>query len=109
MATAIPNSEVFPTKNPKPKTPAKAKSKANLQAVPKPTVKQSVLRHNFEGDTIKVVGEEMPVRKGSRRAEIFELFKDNMPLNEFLVAARKIRGGAPDVQIALDKKYIELV
>jgi len=107
MATAI--TEVLPSKNTKSKAPAKAKPKADPKAVPKPTAKKSIVRHNFEGNTIKVIGEEMPVRKGSRRAEIFALFKDDMPLNEFLASARKIRGGAPDVQIALDKKYIELV
>jgi hypothetical protein len=107
MATA--SVEILPLKNTKSKASAKAKPKANLKAVPKPAAKKSTVRHNFEGNTIKVIGEEMPVRKGSRRAEIFALFKDDMPLNEFLVAARKIRGGAPDVQIALDKKFIELV
>tara|TARA_R110000751_G_scaffold2871_2_gene14990 strand:- start:535 stop:855 length:321 start_codon:yes stop_codon:yes gene_type:complete len=80
-----------------------------VQAVPKPTVKATVTRHHFDGNIIKVIGEKAPVREGSRRAEIFALFKDDMPLNEFLSAARKIRGGAPDVQIALDKKFIELV
>ena len=56
-----------------------------------------------------MIGEKAPVREGSRRAEIFALFKDGMSVNEFLASARKIRGGATDVQIALDKKYIELV
>jgi hypothetical protein len=96
----------------KPKVTTKVAPKVKLQdilSVPKPTAKSTIARHKFVGDTIKVVGEKVPVREGSRRAEIFALFKDNMALNEFLLAARKIRGGAPDVQIALDKKYIELV
>lgn len=80
-----------------------------LQVVPKPTAKATITRHHFDGNIIKVIGEKAPVREGSRRAEIFALFKNDMPLNEFLSAARKIRGGAPDVQIALDKKFIELV
>jgi hypothetical protein len=80
-----------------------------LKAVPKPAAKATITRYKFDGNTIKVVGDKIPVREGSRRAEIFALFKDGMPLNEFLASARKIRGGAPDVQIALDKKYIELV
>jgi hypothetical protein len=85
------------------------KSAPQLKAVPKPTAKSTITRHKFDGNTIKVIGDKIPVREGSRRAEIFALFKDDMPLNEFLSAARKVRGGAPDVQIALDKKYIELV
>ena len=80
-----------------------------LRAVPKPAAKATITRHKFDGNIVKVVGDKIPVREGSRRAEIFALFKDGMPLNEFLASARKIRGGAPDVQIALDKKYIELV
>ena len=107
MATAT--VEVLPSKNTKSKASAKAKPKANLKAVPKPIAKKTIISHKFDGDTIKVIGDKIPVREGSRRAEIFTLFKDDMPLNEFLVAARKIRGGAHDVQIALDKKYIELV
>ena len=96
-------------KSNKPKVTTKVAPKVNLQAVPKPTAKSTITRHKFEGDTIKVIGDKVPVREGSRRAEIFALFKTDMALNEFLSAARKIRGGAPDVQIALDKKYIELV
>ncbi len=108
MATAT--AEVLPSKNNKPKTSAKAKSKATLKAVPKPTAKSTVASHKFHGgNTVKVIGEKAPVREGSRRAEIFALFKDGMSVNEFLASARKIRGGATDVQIALDKKYIELV
>ena len=80
-----------------------------LKAVPKPAAKATITRYKFDGNTIKVVGDKIPVREGSRRAEIFALFKDGMLLNEFLASARKIRGGAPDAQIALDKKYIELV
>jgi len=76
--------------------------------VPQPTKKAISTRHNFEGNIIHVIGDKIPVRKGSRRAEIFALFKEGMPLNEFLTSARKIRGGPTDVQIALDKKYIEL-
>ena len=76
--------------------------------VPQPTKKAISTRHNFEGNTIHVIGDKIPVREGSRRAEIFALFKEGMSLNEFLASARKIRGGPTDVQIALDKKYIEL-
>lgn len=86
----------------------KPASKPISPTVPKPTAKTTVTRHKFNGNVIKVVGEKAPVRENSRRAEIFALFKDGMTLNEFLASARKIRGGAPDVQIALDKKYIEL-
>tara|TARA_R110002020_G_scaffold213289_4_gene420034 strand:+ start:9986 stop:10261 length:276 start_codon:yes stop_codon:yes gene_type:complete len=77
-------------------------------AVPPPVTKSSSLKHKFNGETIRVISDEFPVRKGSRRAEIFALFQDGMNLSDFLIAARKIRGGATDVQIALDKKYIEL-
>tara|TARA_R100001086_G_scaffold245654_1_gene176830 strand:+ start:1195 stop:1515 length:321 start_codon:yes stop_codon:yes gene_type:complete len=106
MATAA----VLHGKNNRLKVSAKAAPKVtSLKAVPKPTAKSTITRHKFEGDTIKVIGDKIPVREGSRRAEIFALFKNDMRLNEFLLAARKIRGGVPDVQIALDKKYIELV
>jgi len=104
MATAT--AEVLTTKN-KPRTVKK--SSVNLSIVPEPTTKKVVSRHKFTGNTIKVIGDKIPVREGSRRAEIFALFKDDLPLIDFLSAARKIRGGATDVQIALDKKYIELV
>jgi hypothetical protein len=101
--------KALPSESVTPETSVKTKSKATLVAVPKPAAKKTITRHKFDGDTIKVIGTKLPVREGSRRAEIFTLFKDGMALNEFLSAARKIRGGAPDVQIALDKKYIELV
>ena len=91
------------------KTSTKVRSTAKPKTVPKPVAKRTVTRHKFNGDTIKVIGDKIPVREGSRRAEIFALFQDGMNLNEFLSVARKIRGGAPDIQIALDKKYIELV
>ena len=101
MATAL--VEVLP------KTKAKKpSSKGKIKVVPKPTAKKSLTRHDFDGKVIKIVGDKSPVREGSRRAEIFALFKDGMNISEFLTAARKIRGGAMDIQIALDKKYIEL-
>jgi hypothetical protein len=93
-------------KEPTPKV--SAKPKANLKAVPKPTAKKTVTRHKFDGDKIKVIGKEIPVRSGTNRRDIFELFKSGMTVSEFLTAARPKRGGATDVQIALDKNYIEL-
>jgi|TARA_A100001518_G_C1216230_1_gene59147 sRNA-binding protein len=107
---------VLPTKNKASKAAASAKAapKKSAQAAPKPVVpqpkaKKSIARHNFDGDTIRLLGDKIPVREGSQRAKIFELFKDGMPLTEFLSAARPLRGGAPDVQIALDKNYIDLI
>jgi hypothetical protein len=88
---------------------SKKKGSPKKGAIPPPVAKQSKGKHSFQGNTIKIVSEKIPVRDGSRRAEIFALFKDKMSLTDFLVEARKIRGGAADVQIALDKKYIELV
>ena len=82
--------------------------KKKVVAVPEPTVKVGAVRHKFTGNTIKVVGEN-PVREGTQRAKIFALFQDGMPITEFLGKARKLRGGAPDVQNALDKGFIELV
>ena len=76
--------------------------------VPPPVAKTISLKHKFNGEIIHVISDEFPVRKGSRRAEIFALFQDGMNLSDFLIAARKIRGGATDVQIALDKNFIEL-
>tara|TARA_R100000664_G_C2626720_1_gene58233 strand:- start:15 stop:341 length:327 start_codon:yes stop_codon:yes gene_type:complete len=108
MATQILDLKtVAPPKKTKKRAPAP--KNPVVTAIPKPIAKKTSIRHSFEGNIIKVVGEKIPVREGSRRAEIFALFKDDMPLNEFLSAARKMQGGAPDVQIALDKKYIELV
>tara|TARA_R100001530_G_scaffold96157_1_gene66878 strand:+ start:153 stop:470 length:318 start_codon:yes stop_codon:yes gene_type:complete len=95
-------------KEPTPKVSAKAKPKANLKAVPKPTAKKTVTRHKFDGDKIKVIGKEIPVRSGTNRRDIFELFKSGMTVSEFLAAARPMRGGAEDIQIALAKNYIEL-
>ena len=83
--------------------------KKKVVAVPEPTVKVGAVRHKFTGNTIKVVGEKAPVREGTQRAKIFALFQDGMPITEFLGKARKLRGGAPDVQNALDKGFIELV
>lgn len=114
MATAVkkkvtPAVDVTPTGYGPSNSKGRSKKPA-LKAVPKPAAKATLVRHKFgELSVIKVVGDKIPVREGSRRAEIFALFKDGMLLNEFLASARKIRGGAPDVQIALDKKYIELV
>jgi hypothetical protein len=75
--------------------------------VPKPEPSGSV-RHKFSGNTIHVIGDNLPVRKGTRRAEIFALFQDGMGVSDFLSAARKLHGGSPDIQIALDKGYITI-
>jgi len=75
--------------------------------VPKPESSGSV-RHKFPGNTIHVIGDELPVRKGTRRAEIFALFQDGMGVSDFLSTARKLHGGSPDIQIALDKGYITI-
>jgi hypothetical protein len=88
--------------------PTKKTSPKKKISVPAPITKTQRTRHKFEGDTIKVVGDKIPVRENSRRGEIFSLFKDGMGVSEFISAARKLRGGAPDVQIALDKGYITL-
>jgi hypothetical protein len=111
MNTVVAGDNIVPKKIPvaRPKISTKVKSGAKLKTVPKPVAKKTVTRHKFDGDIIKVIGDKIPVREGSRRAEIFALFQDGMNLNEFLSVARKIRGGAPDIQIALDKKYIKLV
>jgi hypothetical protein len=111
MNTVVTVDNIVPKKIPvvKPKASTKVRSVAKFKTVPKPVAKKTVTRHKFDGDIIKVIGDKIPVREGSRRAEIFALFKDDMPLNEFLSAARKIRGGVIDVQLALDKKFIELV
>mgnify|MGYP005834706875 CR=1 FL=1 len=76
--------------------------------VPEPQAKKSITKHKFNGNTISIIGDKIPVRPGSRRFKIFELFKDGMNISDFISSARKIRGGSPDIQIALDKGYIEL-
>ena len=81
---------------------SKKKGSPKKGAIPPPVAKQPKGKHSFQGNTIKIVSDKIPVRDGA-------LFKDKMSLSDFLVEARKIRGGAADVQIALDKKYIELV
>ena len=88
------------------KTSHALKTKKGIK-VPKPEVSGSV-RHKFTGNTIHVVGGALPVRKGTRRADIFALFQDGMAVSEFLNAARKLNGGSPDIQIALDKSYITI-
>ena len=76
--------------------------------VPKPEATVGSVRHKFPGNTIHVISDKIPVREGSRRAEIFALFKDGMGVSDFLSQARKLRGGSPDIQIAVDKGYITL-
>ena len=93
----------------KSKRTSTATSKKKVAAVPAPTVKVGTVRHKFTGNTIKVIGEKAPVREGTQRAKIFALFQDGMALTEFLSQARKLRGGSPDIQIALDKEFIKLV
>ena len=93
----------------KSKRTSTATSKKKVAIVPEPTVKVGTVRHKFTGNTIKVIGEKAPVREGTQRAKIFALFQDGMALTEFLGQARKLRGGSPDVQNALDKGFIELV
>jgi IMP cyclohydrolase len=96
-------------KGSKSKRTSTATPKKKVAIVPEPTVKVGTMRHKFTGNTIKVIGEKAPVREGTQRAKIFALFQDGMPLTEFLSQARPLRGGSPDIQIALDKEFIKLV
>ena len=85
------------------------KKPAKKVSVPKPTTTSKRSSHGFEGgQKIKVVGDTIPVRPNSRRAEIFALFKNGVSVSEFLSQARKLRGGGTDIQIAVDKGYITL-
>ena len=90
------------------RTSTATSKKKKVASVPAPTAKVGTVRHKFTGNTIKVIGEKAPVREGTQRAEIFALFRDGMPITEFISRARKLRGGTPDIQIALDKGYIKL-
>jgi len=87
----------------------KKPSKAKKVSVPQPTTKLKRSSFDFTADQkIKVLGDKIPVRPNSRRADIFALFKNGLSVAEFISSARKLRGGGADIQIALDKGYISL-
>ena len=86
------------------------KANGNVPKPAQPTTGARVSRFARE-KKIKVIGDKIPVRANTQRASIFGLFKklEGKPLTDFLLAARKLRGGDKDVEIAINKKYITLV
>ena len=87
----------------------KTKPSGNVPKPSNPTSGTRVSRFARE-KKIKVIGDKIPVRANTNRASIFALFKklEGKPLTEFLLAARKLKGGDKDVEIAINKKYITL-
>lgn len=86
------------------------KANGNVPKPAQPTTGARVSRFARE-KKIKVIGDKIPVRANTQRANIFGLFKklEGKPLTDFFLAARKLRGGDKDVEIAINKKYITLV
>ena len=86
------------------------KVNGNVPKPAQPTTGAQVSRFARE-KKIKVIGDKIPVRANTQRANIFGLFKklEGKPLTEFFLDARKLRGGDKDVEIAINKKYITLV
>ena len=86
------------------------KANGNVPKPAQPTTGARVSRFARE-KKIKVIGDKIPVRANTQRWNIFGLFKklEGKPLTDFLLAARKLRGGDKDVEIAINKKYITLI
>tara|TARA_R100000789_G_scaffold5346_1_gene9333 strand:+ start:2453 stop:2899 length:447 start_codon:yes stop_codon:yes gene_type:complete len=90
-----------------------------LRAVPPPQPRERKSAVYSSGLTIKFTGAPNPVREGTNRAEIWSLFKDGMTVGDFMTTlsttekrgktGKPLQGGHGDLQIAVEKGYIELV
>ena len=90
-----------------------------LRAVPPPQPRERKSAVYSSGLTIKFTGGPNPVREGTNRAEIWSLFKDGMTVGDFMTTlsttekrgktGKPLQGGHGDLQIAVEKGYIELV
>ena len=92
---------------------------APLRAVPPPQPRQRKSAIYPSELTIKFTGAPNPVTAGSNRAAIWSLFKDGITVEDFMTAlkttdkrgktGKPLVGGHGDLQIAVEKGYIELI
>ena len=90
-----------------------------IRAAPPPQPRERKSAIYPSGLTIKFTGGPNPVREGTNRAEIWSLFKDGMTVGDFMTVlkttdkrgknSKPLVGGHGDLQIAVEKGYIELV
>ena len=90
-----------------------------IRAAPPPQPRERKSAVYSSGLTIKFTGAPNPVREGTNRAEIWSLFKDGMTVGDFMTVlkttdkrgknSKPLVGGHGDLQIAVEKGYIELV
>ena len=101
------------------KTTATVSNVSPIRAAPPPQPRERKTAIFPSGRTIKFTGAPNPVREGTNRAEIWSLFKDGMTVGDFLTVlkttdkrgtnGKPLVGGHGDLQIAVEKGYIELV
>ena len=92
---------------------------APLRAVPPPQPRQRKSAIYPSELTIKFTGAPNPVTAGSNRAAIWSLFKDGTTVEDFMTSlkttdkrgktGKPLVGGHGDLQIAVEKGYIELI
>jgi len=101
------------------KTTATVSNVSPIRAAPPPQPRERKSAIYSSGLTIKFTGGPNPVREGTNRAEIWSLFKDGMTVGDFMTGlkttdkrgknGKPLVGGHGDLQIAVEKGYIELV
>ena len=101
------------------KTTATVSNVSPIRAAPPPQPRERKTAIFPSGRTIKFTGAPNPVREGTNRAEIWSLFKDGMTVGDFMTVlkttdkrgtnGKPLVGGHGDLQIAVEKGYIELV
>jgi len=101
------------------KTTATVSNISPIRAAPPPQPRERKSAIYPSGYTIKFTGAPNPVREGTNRAEIWSLFKDGMTVGDFMTVlkttdkrgknSKPLVGGHGDLQIAVEKGYIELV
>jgi hypothetical protein len=101
------------------KTTATVSNVSPIRAAPPPQPRERKSAIYPSGLTIKFTGGPNPVREGTNRAEIWSLFKDGMTVGDFMTVlkttdkrgknSKPLVGGHGDLQIAVEKGYIELV
>ena len=101
------------------KTTATVSNISPIRAAPPPQPRERKSAIYSSELTIKFTGGPNPVREGTNRAEIWSLFKDGMTVGDFMTVlkttdkrgknSKLLVGGHGDLQIAVEKGYIELV
>ena len=90
-----------------------------IRAAPPPQPRERKSAVYSSGLTIKFTGGPNPVTEGTNRAAIWSLFEDGMTVGDFMTVlkttdkrgtnGKPLVGGHGDLQIAVEKGYIELV